>query len=337
MSLLALVAGLALSAASLAAGHRSSAGWARPAIEIVTEKGLMGGDPDAFRPDDPITQGELAGLVQGVTGRTFAPASPQATVTIANLDSRFVRSVGLTAAAKRFDAGARAAGLTPPSRFGTEAVARLLGFRINHTGADEPLELGPGEPATRAEAAYTAARILLWKGWEKQYADDLSRTFVLPELGEWQRAIVQESVSLVGYPYVWGGASERPQVAVGVQAPGGFDCSGLAWRVFRAAQYASGTLLASTLRGRTTYAMSSEVPAARRVAAGAIEPADLLFFGPAGPRSTARSIDHAGVYLGGGWMIDASSTGVSVAPVATGYWQARLAWARRPLAEAGLA
>jgi hypothetical protein len=35
-------------------------------------------------------------------------------------------------------------------------------------------------------------------------------------------------------------------------------------------------------------------------------------------------------------MIHSSGQGVALAPIATGYYVARFAWARRPLAEAGL-
>jgi hypothetical protein len=35
-------------------------------------------------------------------------------------------------------------------------------------------------------------------------------------------------------------------------------------------------------------------------------------------------------------MIHSSSTGVTLSPIATGYYAKSFAWARRPLAEAGL-
>src|SRR5437879_5206150 len=87
-----------------------------------------------------------------------------APVTIAALDSQLARALGLRAAARRFAEGARQAGLTPPSRFGTEVVARLLELRTNHS--DDAIELGPADIATRAEAAYSAARILWFDGTE---------------------------------------------------------------------------------------------------------------------------------------------------------------------------
>jgi cell wall-associated NlpC family hydrolase len=42
-----------------------------------------------------------------------------------------------------------------------------------------------------------------------------------------------------------------------------------------------------------------------------------------------------GIYLGVGWFIQSSNYGVDIAPL-TGWYRAKFAWARRPLAEAGL-
>ena len=42
--------------------------------------------------------------------------------------------------------------------------------------------------------------------------------------------------------------------------PGGFDCSGLVWRVYKLQAFADAPSLAGILKGRTTYAMSGEVP-----------------------------------------------------------------------------
>jgi cell wall-associated NlpC family hydrolase len=82
--------------------------------------------------------------------------------------------------------------------------------------------------------------------------------------------------------------------------------------------------------------MSGEVPAAKRIPFASLEPGDVLFFGSKGPRSKPARVYHAGIYLGGGWMIHSSGQGVGLAPIATGYYATHFAWARRPLAEAGL-
>ena len=66
-------------------------------------------------------------------------------------------------------------GLKVPPRFGTEVVARLLGLRLNHPAAEDWLELLPGDHATRAEAAYSAAQILRFSGWEVRRRPGLGR------------------------------------------------------------------------------------------------------------------------------------------------------------------
>src|ERR671930_373091 len=82
--------------------------------------------------------------------------------------------------AYRFYRAASAAGLKPPSRFGTEVVARLLGLRFNHPDGTDDLELGPNDPATRAEAAYTFARVLELDEWHVQWIKNSALAFQLP-------------------------------------------------------------------------------------------------------------------------------------------------------------
>jgi cell wall-associated NlpC family hydrolase len=43
-----------------------------------------------------------------------------------------------------------------------------------------------------------------------------------------------------------------------------------------------------------------------------------------------------GIYLGGGWFIQSSDQGVALSPLTSAWYAQRFAWARRPLAEAGL-
>ncbi len=301
----------------------------------------MGGSANGFRPDDTLTQSELADLVQGLTGKSTAaaPADPAAPATIGQLDAQLVRALGLLPAARQFTVGARAAGLTPRSGFGTEVVARLLGLRVNHPTQEDGLELRPGDPASRAEAAYSTARLLAFNGSEGEYVKNLAATFQLPPLAGLQRDVLQTAVSLVGYPYVWGGTSEQPQdpFAAGKQVPGGFDCSGFVWRVYKLQAYAGAATLGATIKGRSTYAMSGEVKRLQRIPLEQLEPGDLLFFGAHGPRSVPAEVDHAGIYLGGGWFVHSSEEGVALTTISSDWYAKRFAWARRPIAEAGLA
>jgi cell wall-associated NlpC family hydrolase len=289
-----------------------------------------------FRASDPLTQRELASLVAGLTNQPVAlPADPSASVTVSQLDARLVRALQLSPAASLFQSNARAVGLKTPSRFGTESVARLLGLRTNHPAKDDDLELLPNDPVTRAETAYSVAKILRFNGPQQQYVDDVAATFALPELSDWQKRVLNTAVKFIGYPYVWGGTSEYAESPFGVPAHGGFDCSGFVWRVYKLQAYSGGATLSATIRGRTTYQMSGEVPRSKRIPLAKLSPGDLVFFGPKGPRSKPTTIGHTGIYLGEGWMIHSSGQGVAVVPL-TGWYRQSFAWGRRPLAEAGL-
>jgi cell wall-associated NlpC family hydrolase len=326
---------LSLVLPTVAAGAGKTS-WALPQIKLVTSHGLMGGDLATFKPDSPLTQDALAQLVGDLTEtEAVAPATPDALVTMAGLDSSLVKGLGLRDAATAFASGARAAGLAPPSRFGTEVVARLLGLRTNHPAGQDSLELLPKDSATRAETAFSAARILGLGEWDTQSVRDHALGFELPELSTWQRQILKTAVSFIGYPYIWGGTSEKAQTPLGVQTPGGFDCSGFVWRVYKLQKYPGAPQLADVLRGRTTMQMSGEVPKAKRIAFDDLEPGDVLFFGANGPKSKPAQVNHTGIYLGNSWFIHSSGYGVALASL-DGWYASSFAWARRPLTEAGL-
>jgi cell wall-associated NlpC family hydrolase len=272
------------------------------------------------------------------TAAAVAPkqaARPDAAVTMAQLDTRFVQSLGLSKAASEFTAGARAAGLKVPPRFGTEVVARLLGLRTNHPAALDSLELLPGDHATRAEAAYSAAQVLHFSGWEVAGVQGLADAFSLPELTNWQTSILDTAFARIGMPYIWGGTNDGPETDFGVPARGGYDCSGFVWRVYKLQQYPASGSLPLVLRGRTTYQMSGEVPRAQRIALADLQPADVIFFGDRGPASQPAQVGHMGIYVGNGWFIHSSEYGVALATL-DGWYKQKFAWGRRPLAEAGL-
>jgi len=311
--------------------------WAHHEIKVVTDRGLMGGNAAAFRPDAPLTQRALADLVTELAELPPPqPAAPAARATLAELDQALVRGLDLSDDARRFYLGARATGAKHPARFGSEVVARLIGLRKNHEARLDALALRPDDVATRAEAAYSAAQILRFTGWEPDAVEEASLEFELPVYTPWQRRILQTAFNLIGYPYVWGGTSSGEQSLFNVSSRGGFDCSGFAWRVYKLHAYSGGSELASTLRGRTAAQMAGEVPKARRITFANLQPGDLLFFGRGGRRARAAAVDHMAIYAGGGWMIHSSRYGVALASV-DGWYAERFAWGRRPLAEAGLA
>jgi cell wall-associated NlpC family hydrolase len=109
------------------------------------------------------------------------------------------------------------------------------------------------------------------------------------------------ALAQLGTPYRWGGEGD-----------GGFDCSGLVQAAFAAAgvalprvaqdQYDAGPLLPPGV---------------------ALEPGDLVFFG-----TSAHGVDHVGIVVQTGEMVDAPHTGavVRVEPI----WPAGYVGATRP-------
>jgi cell wall-associated NlpC family hydrolase len=297
-------------------------------------------------PDPTVTDPGVTTTVSTTTTTTTttaapAPAprqvaSPDRPVQLWELDARLVGALGLSEAAASFAKAARAAGLTVPSRFGTEVVARLLGLRLNHPASEDALELRPQDTASRAEAAYSVAQLLHLSDWQIQSVESAAASFALPSLGAWQTRILNTAVAKIGMPYIWGGTKDGAETTFGASSRGGYDCSGFVWRVYKLQWYPGEGSLASTLRGRTTYEMSGEVPPSERIAFPKLQPADVIFFGDRGPRSTPAQVGHMGIYLGNGWFIHSSDYGVALAQL-SGWYRTVFAWGRRPLAEAGLA
>jgi cell wall-associated NlpC family hydrolase len=332
--LLGLTILVALGCAPGAGAQPSAPSWAQADVRLVVARGLLPKSAIS-KPDSELTQGQLADLVARLSFRAAAPPLDRdSPVTLAQLDAKLVGSLGLSASASSFAQAVRGAGLKPPSRFGTDVVARLLGLRTNHPAARDALELRHDEPATLAETAYSVARILKFKGSEIQSVRTAALAFTLPTLEPWQKRVLTTAVGRIGLPYIWGGTSDRPQAPQGIEVNGGFDCSGFVWHVFKQ-PYSGGAALAAVFKGRTAAAMAGEVPRAKRIPFAHIRPADAVFFGAAGPRSKPRQVDHVGIALGNGWMIHSSRHGVALVEL-TGWYRDRFAWARRVLSEAGV-
>ena len=121
--------------------------------------------------------------------------------------------------------------------------------------------------------------------------------FVPPPNASAAQIAIAAAKSMLGTPYVWGGAS-----------PSGFDCSGLVMWAYAQAG------ISMTHSSYTQYA---DFP---HVTRDQLLPGDLVFFyGP--PPS------HVGLYIGGGQMIDANHTGGSVG-IRTVYWSVFIGGAR---------
>ncbi len=120
-------------------------------------------------------------------------------------------------------------------------------------------------------------------------------------LGPETEAMLEYSMSALGTPYVWGGASDTA----------GFDCSGL-------------VVWAYSQVGVTVPRTAAEqFNATTRVEQADLLPGDLVFFeNTAGP-----GITHVGIYVGGGYMLNAPAENqvVQLMALTTPYWAEHLA------------
>jgi cell wall-associated NlpC family hydrolase len=328
------LAGLLVAAGTAGAAPSERSQFAASEIQTVVDAGLMGPSVGAFRPSDPLTASELAVVVSSLGG-AISVEDPDAPVSVRELDARLVTLAGLRDSAQAIRLAAVDAGLAARPWLGTETVARMLGFRINHPREEDELELEVTDPITRAEAAYSIAGYLALSGEQVESTRTLTDTFSLPLLSAWQRVVLDRALRFVGSPYVWAGTSEKSQQLFGKVLPGGFDCSGFVWRVYRTKPFAGAPELTRVLVGRTTYAMSGEVGRAMRVSREALAPGDVVFFGSNGTRSKPNQVGHMGIYVGNGWIVHSSRNGTTLTPM-TGWYETTFAWGRSPLAEAGL-
>ena len=212
-----------------------------------------------------------------------------------------------------------------PQYLGTEVAARFLGLRFNHPAAADAEELSPRDPMGRDEVAFLLWKALNLPAWR---LDALSRfdAVTLPPLSDLQKQIVAFALRYVGYPYVWGGEYPTPDSPYGVQAHGGFDCSGFVWWVMKMNFHCA---IPDTQRTAAQMAAAAKP----RITRAKLQPGDIIFFGPDGPQSTAASIYHTGIYLGNGWFIHStgSADGVSLASLhwSDWVWRHDFAWGRR--------
>jgi cell wall-associated NlpC family hydrolase len=110
----------------------------------------------------------------------------------------------------------------------------------------------------------------------------------VPAPGSW--TALRYAYAQLGKPYQWAGAGPRS-----------FDCSGLTMMAWAAA----GVYLPHLAQAQ--YNLTARIPLGR------VLPGDLIFFG------TPSNVYHVGIYIGGGLMIDAPSTGLTVS-ISSIYW-----------------
>src|SRR6202035_1439218 len=126
--------------------------------------------------------------------------------------------------------------------------------------------------------------------WSVDEARQTLMGYELPQMTADQLTALRIAVSRIGYPYVYAGTTD--DTADGL-AHGGFDCSGVVWRVYKV----SGLQWGNQIHGRTAAEMAGEIPRHDRLHYGQLRPGDLLFFGTAhfNSAATEASIIHAGI------------------------------------------
>jgi cell wall-associated NlpC family hydrolase len=108
---------------------------------------------------------------------------------------------------------------------------------------------------------------------------------------------VRFALAQLGEPYLWG-----------AEGPSRWDCSGLMWGAYRSADYYD---LPRVSRDQF------QATKTRQVSPSALLPGDLLFFSSS--RIDASKIHHVGMYIGGGKMVHAPTTG-DVVKISTVWW-----------------
>jgi cell wall-associated NlpC family hydrolase len=311
------------------AGAATSATWARSAIGTVLARGAFPGLTQAtFQPDALLDRSSLDQLVAAaVPGATPPAGDPAAIVTMGGMHAALVSALGLGPDASALQRALAAAGLRPKGNAGTEVVARMALLTYNHPAGTDELERFPRDPATRAEGAYSAAQAVIATASVPELHIRLAAldAFLASAARPWPAAVVR-AVAQIGAPYVWGGESETLPSPYGPQAHGGFDCSGLVWRVF---VMVPGGLTPKQIGGRTTMQMAAATPAAKRLTIDQLRAGDQILFGDGrGPATPNGAIGHTAISLGGDWFVHSSSQGVTIEQLA-GWYRKAFAFARR--------
>jgi hypothetical protein len=267
------------------------------------------------------------GWIEAADGN-FLPAEP---VTTGVTHRALVLALGLGDLAAGADALHMRDGtkIPTPSGFGTLLIGMRLGLRYNH--GDESLDVGPDDPLSRAEVAWSLYRATTAPSWLRDALAGYA-TIELPNLSERMQQVVAWGARYVGHPYIWGGDWAEPTPSgycCGWQPRGGFDCSGMTWWLMKKAstgwdnspprEYAGWNL-----PERSSAAMAS---VGARIRWEDIRPGDLLFY----DGDDDGTVDHVDTYIGNGWAIDSGSSnaGVSITYVFDNWYQDHFVRGRR--------
>jgi LysM repeat protein len=123
--------------------------------------------------------------------------------------------------------------------------------------------------------------------------------------GRGELQLIAEAKSLIGTRYRYGGETSR-----------GFDCSGFVYYLYKKVE---GITLPRTSRAQASVGVA--------VSRSQLQPGDIVLFRTRG----SRVVNHAGIYMGGGLFVHASSHRgqVRVDSLVKGYYSTRFVTARR--------
>ncbi|MHB8218764.1 MAG: C40 family peptidase [Acidimicrobiales bacterium] len=253
-----------------------------------------------------VTQGALGGT-GGVSGDVAVPAMWEvldrgAAATCPGLPWAVLAAIGRIesdsgrSTAPGVHSGANPAGAEGPMQFEPATFAAYA--TVGPSGANPPSPYDPVDAVYSAAALLCADGAARAAGLAPAVADYNHSTVYVdtvlvlaaaltadPTLAAPPATALAFAASQLGAPYLWGGTGT-----------GGYDCSGLVQAAYRAA----GVMLPRVAQ--------DQFDAGPVVARGHdVQPGDLVFFG-----ASASSVDHVGIYVGAGNMIDAPYTGTVV-------------------------
>jgi cell wall-associated NlpC family hydrolase len=289
-------------------------------------------------PEDPSYRFANVAVKRGWMAAPGGQFLPDGNVTKLDLDRALVRALGLTAEIQGLTAIHTADGVALQHRdgFAELVLAQQLGLHYNHPTSADIRELLPVSAVRRADAAYALWRTWSARGTSRITALERYRSIVLPDMTSTRRKVVEYALAYAGYPYLYAGEWHKKtprRYCCGAQPQGGFDCSGFAWWVLRKpGEGWDNTKVRPYVGWRLPERASRFMARAtkKKLTLRQSRPTDLMLFDGDGGK-TWRGVDHAGISLGGGWMIHSSSgrDGVSIDWVRQGWYRDHFVWSRR--------